>query len=407
MNMPSVNSAIHAAQRMLEHIQNEAPLARLVQDNDVSIAKLSSYDRQSLLRSQLITASWRKIGRQVLAVHPEIVDEVRVATSDKVTAEILRVLPYINPLVVFSNPPEFPTWLRGKEVAYTGKRESAMRLLGFFTCATAAVGVTDTHGQVIGVEQRIYTTTAPEGEKFTMLLIFECLDERGQVIDLEVNTLSIKYNFTGTLADIVDDQLANFNWADGPTQVLDKNGASQQLTEAMVRQSRRWMRDVLSVIVGSLFYLCSTTLEAEPVPAKYVAKRIPKRIVRTPMSFYKVGWTTGAALTRYRQSRERVAPSEQGDLGHQQDPQHRKAHFKMQWYGPREHARCEKMRGLCYCDGQHRELIFVQAYWTHLERLGEEGMNTARRVPRTNGKGSARESLNTVLEMAQLPAEVQ
>jgi hypothetical protein len=407
MSFPTVNSSIHCAQMMLEHIQGESAWAQQIRDNDPAIAALSPYDRQSILRSQLIATAWRKIGRQVLAVHPEIVEEVRVATSDKVTAEILRVLPYINPLVVFSDPPVFKSWLHGKESAYTGRQEVAMRLLGFFTCSTANVPVTDTQGNQIGIEPRIHTTTDTEGQKFTMVLIFEGLDELDRVIDREVNTLSIRYSFTGTLADIVEDQLANFNWADGPSQVLAAKGASQKLTEAMQRSSRKWMRDVLSVVVGSLFYLCSTTLEAEPVPPKYVAKRMPKRVVRTPLSFYKVGWTTGAALTRYRQSRERLNPSEQADIGHQQDPQHRKAHFKMAWYGPREAARCEKMRGLCNCGGQHRELIFVQAYWTHLERLGEEGMNTARRVPRVNGKGSARESVQTVLEMTNLPAEVQ
>jgi hypothetical protein len=391
MSIPSVNSAIRTAQQMLEHVQGESAWAQQIRDNDPAVAAFSPYDRQSILRSQLIATAWRKIGRQVLAIHPEIVEEVRVATSDKVTAEILRVLPYINPLVVFSDPPVFKTWLHGKESAYTGRQEVAMRLLGFFTCSTAVVPVDGARGSQF-VEQRIYTTTDTEGQKFTMVLFFEGLDELDRVIDLEVNTLSIKYGFTGTLADIVEDQLANFNWADGPTQVLATKGASQKLTEAMARQSRRWMRDVLGVVVGSLFYLCSTTLEAEQVPSKYVAKRIPKRVVRTPLSFYKVGWTTGAVLTRYRQSRERVSPSEQGDLGHQQDCQHRRGHFKMQPYGPQ---------------GQLRKLIYVSPYWTHLERLGEMGINITRRVPRVNGKGSARESLDTALQMAQLPVEVQ
>jgi hypothetical protein len=402
--IPTVNSAIHSAQKMLEYLQREAPWAQAIQANDSSVSHFGTYDRQSIVRNQLISTAWRKIGRQVLAIHPEIVDEVRVAPSNKLTAEILRVLPYINPLVVFSDPPVFKTNLRGKEATYTGHQESSMRLLGFFTCSTAAVPV-GRDGKMIGIEQRIHATTDLNADKFTAMLIFECLDELDNVIDTEFNTLSIKFGFTGTLADIVEDQLANFAWSNDPARIVGT--ATQMPNEATARQRRRWMKDVLSVLVGSLFYLCSTTLEAEPVPPKYVAKRIPKRVVRTPLSFYKVGWTTGAALTRYRQSRERVNPSAQGDIGHQQDPQHRCAHFKMCWYGPQDAPRCEKMRGLCNCGGQHRELIFVQPYWTHLERLGVEGINTARRVPRVNGKGAARESVQTVLEMTSLPAEVQ
>jgi hypothetical protein len=153
------------------------------------------------------------------------------------------------------------------------------------------------------------------------------------------------------------------------------------------------------VVVGSLFYLCSTTCEADEVPSRYVAKRIPKKVLRTPISFYKVGWTTGAAISRIRQERESTwKDSEQADLGHQQDPQHRRAHFRMQWYGPREGAQCDNSREHCECGGRHSELIFVSAYWTHRERLGEAGMNMAHTVP-TLGKGEPRQSLKTVLNM--------
>jgi hypothetical protein len=117
-----------------------------------------------------------------------------------------------------------------------------------------------------------------------------------------------------------------------------------------------------------------------------VAKRLNRNIVRKPFSMYQVGWTTGAALTRYRQSRKSGwKESEQGDVAHQQDPQHRRSHFKMQPCGPRN---------------SERKLIFVSAYWTHIERLGEAGVNIARRVPRVNGAGTVRQSVRTALSVS-------
>jgi hypothetical protein len=127
----------------------------------------------------------------------------------------------------------------------------------------------------------------------------------------------------------------------------------------------KWLRQVLSTIVATLFYLCSTTLEAEKVPASATAS-FRKTIARKPLSLYRIGWTTGAALTRYRQARSRWKESEQSDLGHQQDPQHRRAHLKVVWTG--------KGRSV-------PKLVLVTAYWTHVERLGEQGVNVVHRVP--------------------------
>lgn len=370
MSIPTVNSAISSAQKMLELMQREAPLAQMIREGDRRVAHLDKFDRTNLLRAQLMTGAWRKIGRQVLVMHPEVVEEVRVASSDKVPAEILRVLPYINPLVVFSDPPVFQNWTAGAP--------GQLRLLGFFTAGTAEHVHTDAQGKPVGVEQRVYATTDTEAQRFAMLLICEVVDDYGAVVDYETTTMTIGFKTNGTLADIVDETLGRFQFA----STESKGTASQR---------RKWMRDVMGVVIGSLFYLCSTTLEAESVPPKYVAKRIPKKLVRTPISLYKVGWTTGSALTRYRQSRTN-STSEQADLGHQQDPQHRRAHFKMQPHGPGKAL---------------RKLIFVSAYWTHVERLGMEGVNTARRVPRVNGKGSARESVDGVLAMSAPPVEVQ
>ena len=58
-------------------------------------------------------------------------------------------------------------------------------------------------------------------------------------------------------------------------------------------------------------------------------------------------------------------PSQQPKTGYEQEPQHRRAHFKTVWTGPRSMT---------------PKTVFVAPYWTHLEKLGTEGINTARRV---------------------------
>lgn len=363
--VPTTNTAIHSAQRILESLQQDHAAADAYMRSD----QLDVYAKQNVQRSKLITQLWRKIGRQVLAIHPEVVEEVKLASSDKVPGEILRVLPYINPLVVYADPPVFPSWRNKKEKT---------RLLGFLTCGLTNLQVNQID-EVPRYEQRIYATTDPDANRFAVLVVMEVLDEIDRVIDTEFNTLTFYYDQALTLAEMAEQVLSRFHFYDGAGSVSPALG-------------KKWMRDMLSTIIGSLFYLCSTTLEAEPVPAKTVAKKIPKRIVRQPLSLFKVGWTTGAALTRFRQSRAGVAPSEQDDLGHQQDPQHRRAHFKMQPYGP----------GMAL-----RKLIFVSAYWTHLERLGVEGVNTSRVVPRVNGKGAARDSVDTVLKMGVVPKLIE
>jgi hypothetical protein len=379
--------AIESAQRIMAAVTEEAPIAQMIHEGHADVRVLNAFNRQNIIRTQLVAHSWRKIGRQVLAMHPAVVDEVKVATSDKIPGEVLRTLPYMNPLVIYPEPPVFKSWLRpGQAHRLTGNRdESAMRLLGFFTYGTANVSVPNTGQgadaaakalQSMKVEQRIYSTTAPEADRFGMMLIFEALDSQDQVIDIEFNSVSLFFDETKTLAESVDELMNRYRW-DAP-DVGD------------IKRNKKWMREVLGVVIGSLFYLCSTTLEAEKVPAKAVAK-LTKSISRKPMSLYRVGWTTGAALTRYRQSRPSGwKESEQPDITHQQDPQHRKAHFKMQPYGPRNSL---------------RKLILVGAYWTHVERLGEMGMNTAHAVPVAGPRGEARESVRTALALRDVPTD--
>lgn len=58
-------------------------------------------------------------------------------------------------------------------------------------------------------------------------------------------------------------------------------------------------------------------------------------------------------------------PSQQLKPGYEQDPQHRRAHFKVVWTG--EGSMVPKT-------------VFIEPYWTHREKLGVSGVNTVRRV---------------------------
>lgn len=381
MALVTSTDAINSAQIILQAVQNEAVIAQLITEGDRRATGLNTFNKQNIIRTQLVKHAWQRIGRQVLAMHPGVVDEVKVASSDKIPGDVLRVLPYMNPLVIYAEPPVFKSWLGpGEKHQLTQRTESAMRLLGFFTYGTSNVSIREPDGR-FRTEQRVYPTNAPEADRFGMMLILEALDGTGKVIDLEFNSMTLRFGQTLTLSETVEDLMSRYQW-DTPQHESDGKHETRH---------RKWMRDVLSVVVGSLFYLCSTTLEAEQVPPRSVAKRVNKKIIRKPFSLYQVGWTTGSALTRYRQSRKsNWSESEQGDIAHQQDPQHRRSHFKLQPCGPGR---------------KDRKLIFVSAYWTHVERLGEVGVNTARTVPMPNGKGSVRESTRTAMDVNPLALE--
>lgn len=371
-SITSTNSAISSAQRILDVIKNEEEMAGRILARSASIRAISLFNRQNIVRSQAVAKAWKSIGRQVLAMHPEVVEEVKIATSDKISSDVLRVLPYMNPLVVFADPPVFDSWTDRHPQSARVKgyvSEETMRLLGFFTYGTIeALG-----SSIYDIDKHTLATNDPAATRFGMTLIFEALDLSGRVVDVELNSITIYFGQTETLAETVEAILTRFHWD----------------TQAHATEKRKWMRKVLSTVIGSLFYLCSTTLEAEKVPAK-TTRQLGRNVTRKPLSFYRIGWTTGAALTRYRQARTN-STSEQGDASHQmQDPQHRRAHFKMQPCGP---------------GNAERKLIFVSPYWTRKDLVGLEGVNTARQVPRVNGKGSAGASERVAMEMANVASD--
>ena len=73
-----------------------------------------------------------------------------------------------------------------------------MRLLGFFTYGTRNVRTNEPDAKA-RIEQRIYPTTAPEADRFGMMLVLEALDATGRAIDLEFNSMTLYFSETLTL----------------------------------------------------------------------------------------------------------------------------------------------------------------------------------------------------------------
>ena len=270
---------------------------------------------------------WESVGRQVLAIHEGLVSAIRVASSSKITPEVFRTLPYLNPMVVFPNPPELFSHTKGERI----------RVLGFMTYG-------------IPEHRRSATTTHdPVASLLGTNVVLEIDMPDGRTLT-EFDYMSFPmYGDPVTIKDAVDDMMHRFHWSHGDNNPTSKN---------------RFMRELVSLVIGSLMYLCSTTLEAEKVPRKAVLKALGGA-QRQPFSMYRVGWQIGAALSASRKSIKVDDPSQQLKPGYEQDPQHRRAHFKVVWTG--EGSMVPKT-------------VFIEPYWTHREKLGVSGVNTVRRV---------------------------
>jgi hypothetical protein len=351
-DMGLTDDAVRSAESMLVSMEKDIKLSSLILDKDPRIQHFSKTHLGNTIRSALVAKLWRAEGRQTLVMHPEVVQACRLASSNKIPLEILRAIPYQNPMVVFADPPVIPTWRNLAEdnpmMPYDG--EVSMRLLGFMCYSQGdTVQFAKDFGEA-GIRQ-ITMTTDPLAPRFGVSAIFQVLDAMGRVIDTETSSFSMPYERTDTMINLVDDQIQRFEFV---------------AVENPVR-ARIFVTEAYRAILTSLMYLASTTLDAEKVPSRATVALGKRTIARKPLSMYRIGWTVGAALTRYRQERQRENPGQQGDIRHQQDPQHRRAHFKVAWCGPGRSI---------------PKTVFIAPYWTHRERLGVTGINTVRRVPK-------------------------
>ena len=363
--MSTTGGAVASAEAMLRHIEVDLKYAPTVLDGTAP-KRLTLSWRGNIVRGATAARLWRSEGRQTLAIHPEIQRETSKASSSKFPMEILRTIPYLNPMVVYADPPTIKSWRReGTPEELLDYEESDMRLVGFLVYGQCReLGSPQAYASELEALREVTGSTLlthdPQATSLGITAIFEVLDVHGNKIDVESSSYSLPLSGNHTLKELVEDQVRRFKFA------TNTGGGNRD----------EWVREVYKIILGTLLYLCSTVLDAERVPAS-ATKHLAKGIARKPLSLYRVGWTLGAALTKYRRE---SSGGGTGDSRHQQDPQHRKCHFRMQWYGSRSAHACEQMRGQCACDGRHREWIFIAPYWTGRDRLGEIGVNTVRRV---------------------------
>lgn len=379
------NDIVRSAERMLAALENDtsqaAALISMTEREAQEAIKRRHMTRDyllSVMSSKHVVDQWRAEGRQSLAVHPEIVRDMRMATSDKISGEALKALPYINPMVVFPDPPAF--LVRQVDADFDGSiyhgangqeltadefyvdGEQVVRMLGFICYGKKPTDAYNPLVEELGMElsarqdRTLCNTHDPDADYLGVMVICESLNAKGVLVATEMNTLSIPMVGMNTIAEMCDGIIEDFKWAYADDQI-PRDGNTEAGHEYLAR--------VLRTVIGTLMYLASTTLDAEKLPRKATAKMRPTMIARKPLSMYKVGWTLGSALSRYRAAAREVTPSQQGDITHQQDPHQRKGHFKMQPYGP----------GRVF-----RRLTYIAPYWVHRERLGERGINTARRV---------------------------
>jgi len=373
MSLATTGRAIVSAESMLRQFERDVLCSKDLMPYGWPPERMPESAQLNIVRSTAVAKHWRSEGRQTLAMHPEVVRAVSGASSSKFDMSMLRAIPYINPMVVFDQPPVIESWRRGagpeRWMAYTGEHE--MRLIGFVLSGKRASGRLRPNSSfpdlIQAVIDEVTSTHDPAALALSVIAYFEVYDDAGKKIDGELSTLSMPLDGTYTLKELVADQARRYNFG----------GYASSASE----EKTKWFREVYKIVMGVVLYLCSTVLDAERVPAS-ATRHLSKTIARKPLSLYRVGWTLGAALTRYRQSIPKGSGSQMGDIRHQQDPQHRKCHFRWQWYGPRNAAPCDLVRGACDCPLRHREWIFIAPYWTHRERLGVAGMNTLRKVPR-------------------------
>jgi hypothetical protein len=367
--MSDTGGAIRSAEMMLAQMERDVARANLIGTHGLPQHVMPFAQQGNIIRGAEVAKLWRRVGRQSLAIHPGLVDEVRMASSAAFPMELLRALPYLNPMVIYSDPPELTSWRASDGPArFTPYVEATMRLIGFFISGSRHFGERTNHigfdsnaDAIEWVKDDVCETHDPTAEALGIVAMFDILNDSGRSIDYEVASLSIGMAGEATLEEIVQMQVERFEFISENTMTTDRE---------------TWIREVYQILLGTVLYLCSTTLDVEKVPAS-ATKHLVGTAARKHLNLYRVGWKIGQALSRYRRE---SSDAEGTGRGGQQRPCHRKCHFRMQWYGPVGAPKCSKMRGTCQCKGRHREWIFIAPYWTHRELLGESGDNMVRRV---------------------------
>ena len=299
---------------------------------------------------------WRTQGRQVLSMHPGLTAEVRMATSAKIVPEVFATLPYRDPLVVFPGGVDIPSWKDGE----------TMRCLGFFTHGR----IDHTHNNSGMIRRRAgrtadesfdeavtVTSTHDAGSSVFSVIIVNVAEKPGREPMYEYNRIAFPLDKPTTLKEIVDHKVANYGWdaSDRPGQRTE----GWQDADKIAQQA--FMRAQLSLVLGSVMYLCSTVLDAETVPKSRI--RRAWGTTRQVPNLINVGWRIGPALTAARaEARQKEATEHPGRT---LPPHQRRAHFKTVWTGEGRTV---------------PKTVFISPYWVHRELMHLVDTKTVRAV---------------------------
>ena len=302
------------------------------------------------LHCDRVEAIWKSQGRQVLAMNPDLTGELQMATSTKIAPEVFRYLPYRDPLIVFPNGVEVPSW-RGEETH---------RVLGFFTGGRSGEGMTvggwKSRADMETEFDRVVRTSSthdPNIERFGVIIVNEVTDYgvTGRPV-FEFNRISFPLDRTHTLEDHVERMIYDYGWSHA-----EINGSPTS-----VERRGNYMRAQLGLVMGSLMYLASTVLDAQPVPKSRIA-RAWRGTEGKPPVLTNIGWKIGPALSKARRKAEESASL--GGVGQGQRPHQRCAHFKTVWTG--------KGRSI-------PKTVLIAPYWVHRDQLGMVETKTIRAV---------------------------
>lgn len=356
---PYATDAVRVTERVLKQVQEDADMLRRIKVRQHELLSSQFFgktddDEQETLRhvddlvassvaTKAITDAWRAEGRQVLAMHPDLMRALHTAQSDPIVGEVLRTLPYINPLVIFGDP---PIVFRAEEVSAWFMDEpqygQQFRLLGFFTYGKDQFG-------------HLTTTHDPEATLLGCLMLIAVLDKDGKQVDWEFDKISIPFDSrTMTIKEWGAILSNRFKWDTQLGREVEKEEIGAQFLSTVVVH-----------LLSALLYLCSTTIDAEVIPKRAAAK-IGRGLVRKPIRFTRVGWKLGPALTRYRQE---IKHEKQYGPVSVQPPHQRRAHFQIYWTG--------KGRTI-------PKLYFIPPIWVNRHLLDTDGIRTVRPVPKVD-----------------------
>ena len=341
----SSQDAVSMANRMTDLAEHELELIRIATERRRApgLAPDSRDEVDQILASSSVCyevyRNWRHFGRHTVGIHPDLYDELSLAGSSRVPGEVLWALPYRNPMVVYPHAPLV-------DLGDYGRR----RLLGFYLSGLSRTEPIALGGDPALLAGVIADTHDRSTVALRLTLYTEVLDEQGRAVDYETFYYSVPRSGADTFAELCE-QISQ--------RLLRYGGARPNLGDGAALTQADLLAKMLEPVLATVFYLCSTTVDAQPVSKTIVRRRTPKK--RKPVDLVHVGWRIGPELSRLRRASVATSPRDAGGPARQQRPHQRRCHFALRWTGPGRTV---------------PRTVFIAPFWVHPELLGLDASTT-------------------------------